>query len=402
MEPRLEALQKAVTDYGQESVRIFNVVRKCGTKILRIQIIGYTAALLLLGIVGIQMPGLSEMSDDASRFAFELDLSVKTETLRFVSVVRCQEYDLGTGTPGKSVPHYAVRAKSLGQRLSNGQGVFVVIPDVCSYLQDTDGRHLNGERLRGEWPTIQEPRRAVPLVYITDSFDDPQSVTMFANPAGPTDTSNIASMTGSVRQIREPGAVESLDDEAAGADPFDPQRGSKKHWTGLVFLPTFLSVAPQSDWFAESIHEGSCQFALVNRAGQEEISKIDPYAEYLGDYWPMLWQSIAPSEVQTERRLTQDQMANIEQGLALAIPVTYASQNTRTVDLEARGEIRLYPEADFIRGMHDFTQYLIGQKRFSTRESDIHLRRGRLPIIALCDGRVYRPVVLNFAFETLD
>ncbi|TAN58209.1 MAG: hypothetical protein EPN26_01815, partial [Rhodospirillales bacterium] len=147
------------------------------------------SALVLRGLFLFLLAGLVGGCDEKEKkpsYYYLMDFAavVEGESFEFKTRVECRPTKTA-GEPFRKKTYKDLTERiSFGKKLASGGGVFVAVPHWCEYIGDSDGL-------------------TVPLIYITDNYENPQHLRGFVNPHGPLPGSGIELKKSVIRKLRE-------------------------------------------------------------------------------------------------------------------------------------------------------------------------------------------------------
>jgi hypothetical protein len=326
-------------------------------------------------------------------YVFDFEARIEGETVAFHSAVGCYPFEAGIGTLFETVTHHAIRAHAFAAKLKSRRTFFVSVPDICAYALRPDGSFLSAWR-GWDYPAITPPRAIVPLTYLTDEYDKPDTVRLFTGLAGKSSISEFEILRSTVRQF-DPILDRDLPERPGdSSDPFGPSMGSSTQWAGVAFLPVLEAPQLEAAWIAGRWSAGACEIIRLNGQGREAIAALDSYASSIGPLWPQLWQGIALSDLFVIPRPDQYDATSAREGFDSAIPVHLA-----------RGQLAIEPEQagtiDLFRFDASDRDSLFRPAAYVFNGIQLYNDNGKqkLPFVIRCAGKdgLYVPTVLHFS-----
>ena len=348
----------------------------------------------LVAIGGMAAWKLVAEGEPVGVFAFVFRARVSGEAINIDTAVGCYPYEVSIGTPLSSATTYKIRARSFAEDLPSNETLYVAVPDMCSAIPRPGHPRSSVEN-------IDQPVDIVPAVYVADRRDDPARVRIYSSPAGPPKESGIEIVESSVRRIDESEIPELGELASARSDPFLPKVGSEYQWVGIAFLPSYQRLQIKSDWIAQTVDDGSCHLLILSKDGRQALASVDPYAEYLGAYWPHLWRNTPPSLIAPDINSTDEQIDRSRRALQ-SVRTAELDDGWANIRLSQKGYVDLYRASDFAaRGGKPLVKYRVITQANEMEIDNSDAGEERVPIIIKCDDSesYHFPVRLHFSFN---
>lgn len=291
-------------------------------------------------VIAMTLAACDERYDDY-HFLMEFDAVIEGEAFAFESKLACKAKKAGTGTPFRSITYFGLDRISFGKRLKSGKGVFVAAPEVCKSYFDRDWD--DGKLLTVAWNRDAPTQAVLPIIYVTDDYENPTHLRLYANPNGPEPATGVELRKSILRPLTKSEAEAAPERPKDEHDPFHISK--EPSWTGHVFLRFADDVVSKVDP-GELLLETE-RYRLYRQ--EAAIWEQTPYI-YASKYWSSLWRAAPLNDAidnhkslregeRKEREAGHNAMAR--KGFADSISTVLVGK-TLEIDLENRGVIDAY------------------------------------------------------------
>lgn len=354
-------------------------------------------AIVAMAAVGLGWLYWAHRQESVARYVFDFEARVEGgESVAFRSAVGCYPFEVGTGNLFSTATIYATRDPTFSAKLKSGRTFYVAVPDICAYVRRPDGRLL--EEGWGDWkrPEISTPHEIVPLTYLTDEYERPETIRLFTALTGKSPFSEFEILHSTVQQFdpaRDQQLEERRDDRS---DPLGPSFGSSRNWKGVVFLPVPEATALEPAWIQNRWSAGVCEIIHLNEEGRQGVSELDSYASSIGGYWPNLGQGIALSDLFVVPNPNGGDTSAARAGFDSVIPVHFARDRFE-IEPEKSGTVELF-EAKASDMLFRPSDYYFNGIQLSDQSG-----KQRLPFVIRCGSKstLYVPAVIHFSRRQL-
>ena len=224
-------------------------------------------------------------SDPTFYYLLDVELEVEKEIVAIKTKVACKPRRVASSRGFfKPITIYSVDQITFGQRLESGKGVFVSPLRNCNnYVRKVD----NVRRL-----TFKDPHPIIPLIYITDSYENPTKIRGYFSPSGPkSDALGIRLIKGVVRPLSSGQARQYTEEHGNANDPLVRKDGKLKSFEGYALHPILPGWQPEPQRRVSTSKSG--RFELYHYPGGLEFYKPNAYTRF----WRIVMGGGAPSFV---------------------------------------------------------------------------------------------------------
>jgi hypothetical protein len=342
----------------------------------------------LLAIAALAVAGLGWFAwklgpEPVTQYAFDYQAIVEGDWVAFRSIVGC--YPLEAEFMGKTRTVYSLRERVFSKQLKSGNTFYVAVPNACTGARAAGSEDLpEADRQR---PVLARPRAIVPLTFMTDGSDQPDTVRLFTalNP-----------MDADHQPVIIQSTIQPLDDTNSQwherydePDPLARAGG----WVGVVFVP--ISGAPQLEqgWIEDRWQAGGCEIARLNEQGRTTIETWDPGGRVIKLFWPQTWSGVPLTDITRNWDLKEAQAAAVQDTLDLVIPAV-PTANGFEIRPDQHGMVELF-HADSERHEMSTRASAYFYNGIELAKED---REDGLPFVIRCPGehRLYVPLRLVF------
>jgi len=163
-------------------------------------------------------------------YAMEFDAEIEGERFTFETKVNCWP-NMKPSDKWEAIFNRGVsrRRMAFGKKLKSGKGAFVFAPRICELYYEFP--------LGTEQPKWMMPARAkdiLPLIYVTDDYENPNYTTLYTNPNGPDPKTGVRLTRSMIRPLTDVEAAKLPELKSDAHDPFPQQ--TEMPWMVYYFL----------------------------------------------------------------------------------------------------------------------------------------------------------------------